>query len=393
MSMSQLMKAVLLTGHGGMDQLEHRDDVPVPVPGSGEVLIEVSACGMNNTDIKVREAQYTVDHDPNGGQDESASAASISSADGATSLSFPRIQGGDIVGRIVKVGAGVDSCRIDQRVLVDFSIYHGRDEQGQPTMDLANVDYIGHGCDGGYAEYVVVPAANAHHVTRAISDAELATFGCATVTAEHMLSRIQLSQGQLVIITGAGGGVGSAAVQLARARGARPIALTSRGKEDAILALGAETCLCRDEYTDPEGIFQGAAFLAGIERAAGGKHRIDAVIDQVGGTMFHSLLQTLKPDGHYITAGTIAGYTPRVNLHTVYMAFLNIHGSSQGTPADFRRIVEYIEQGSLQPVLGGTFPLSQLVAAQNAFQTKRHVGNLVIVPDSKWDIYGAPHAA
>ena len=391
--MSQLMKAVLLTGHGGMDQLEHRDDVPVPVPGSGEVLIEVSACGMNNTDIKVREAQYTVDHDPNGGQDESASAASISSADGATSLSFPRIQGGDIVGRIVKVGAGVDSCRIDQRVLVDFSIYHGRDEQGQPTMDLANVDYIGHGCDGGYAEHVVVPAANAHHVTRAISDAELATFGCATVTAEHMLSRIQLSQGQLVIITGAGGGVGSAAVQLARARGARPIALTSRGKEDAILALGAETCLCRDEYTDPEGIFQGAAFLAGIERAAGGKHRIDAVIDQVGGTMFHCLLQTLKPDGHYITAGTIAGYTPRVNLHTVYMAFLNIHGSSQGTPADFRRIVEYIEQGSLQPVLGGTFPLSQLVAAQNAFQTKRHVGNLVIVPDSKWDIYGAPHAA
>ncbi len=74
------------------------------------------------------------------------------------------------------------------------------------------------------------------------------------------------------------------------------------------------------------------------------------------------------------------------------MAFLNIHGSSQGTPTDFQRIVDYIEQGSLQPVLGGTFPLSQLVAAQKAFQTKRHIGNLVIVPDSKWDRYGAPHA-
>jgi len=393
MSISQLMKAVLLTGHGGMDRLEYRDDVPVPAPGDGEVLIEVSACGMNNTDIKVREAQYTVDHDPNSGQDERADSASISSADGATSLSFPRIQGGDIVGRIVEAGASVDKSRIGQRVLVDFSIYHGRDEVGNPTMDLANVDYIGHGCDGGYAEYVVVPAANAHHVNRAVGDAELATFGCATVTAEHMLSRVQLSQGQLVVITGAGGGVGSAAVQLARARGARPIALTSRGKEDAIISLGAERCLCRDEFTDPEGVFDGGAFLTGIEKAAGGSHRIDAVIDQVGGAMFHSLLQTLKPDGHYITAGTIAGYTPRINLHTVYMAFLNIHGSSQGTPADFRRIVDYIEQGSLKPVLGGTFPLSQLVAAQKAFQTKRHIGNLVIVPDSKWDMHGAPHAA
>ena len=387
------MKAMVLTGHGGPEKLEYRDDVPVPEAGADDVLIEVSACGMNNTDIKVREAAYAVDFDPNSGEDESKAAASISSIDGETALQFPRIQGGDIVGRIVAVGDGVDPGRIGQRVLVDFSIYNGRDEHGNPVMDLYNVDYIGHGCDGGFAEYVTVPARNAHHIQRDIGDAELATFGCATQTAEHMLERIGVSENQKILITGAGGGVGSAAIQLVRARGALPFAVSSRGKEQVLMDFGAEACIARQDFTDDVGKFDGAAFLNQIQQVCGSKRGLDAVVDQVGGSMFHPLLQSLKPDGHYITAGTIAGYTPRINLHTVYMAFLNIHGSSQGMPDDFRRIVGYIENGKLQPVLGGAYPLSELSKAQEAFQKKKHIGNLVVVPDQKWNEIGAPHAA
>jgi NADPH:quinone reductase-like Zn-dependent oxidoreductase len=387
------MCAMLLTGHGGPEKLEYRTDVPVPRPAAGEVLIEVSACGMNNTDIKVREAAYAVDFDPNSGEEESTAAASISSAEGTTTLSFPRIQGGDIVGRIVAVGDGVAESRVGERVLVDFSIYHGRDDQGRPTLDPGNVDYIGHGRDGGFAEYVALPSANAHAITRDLPDAALATFGCSTLTAEHMLARTRVTAGQRVLITGAGGGVGAVAVQLARARGARPIAVTSRDKVDALTGMGAEACIARQDFTGADGTFDGERFTAEVEKLVGGRCRIDTVVDQVGGTMFHPLLRSLKPDGHYITAGTIAGYTPRINLHTVYMAFLNIHGSSQGAPEDFARIAEYIETDKLQPMLGGAYPLSKLNAAQAAFQAKSHIGKLVVVPDRKWNEIGAAYAS
>ncbi len=393
MNIPDVMCAMLLTGHGGPETLSYRTDVPVPRPAAGEVLIEVSACGMNNTDIKVREAAYAVDFDPNSGEEESAAPASISSADGTTALTFPRIQGGDIVGRIAALGEGVAESRIGERVLVDFSIYNGRDGHGRPTMDLCNVDYIGHGRDGGYADYVAVPSANAHAIMRHIPDAALATFGCSTLTAEHMLERIGVSGGQRVLITGAGGGVGASAVQLARARGAHPIAVTSRDKVDALIAMGANACISRQDFTTADGRFDGERFTAEIEKVAGGRCRFDAVVDQVGGAMFHPLLRSLKPDGHYITAGTIAGYTPRINLHTVYMAFLNIHGSSQGTPEDFARIVSYIENGQLQPMLGGAWRLSQLREAQAAFQRKNHIGKLVVVPDRKWDEIGAAYSA
>ncbi|MBP5857805.1 zinc-binding dehydrogenase [Marivibrio halodurans] len=386
------MKAMVLTGHGGPEKLEYRTDVPVPAPAPGEVLIEVSACGMNNTDLKVREAAYAVDFDPNSGAEEEGAAASIAAADGTTSLTFPRIQGADTVGRIVAVGDGVAAARMGERVLVDFSLYHGRDAEGRPAMDLWNVDYIGHGRDGGYAEYVAVPAENAHAIGREIEDAALATFGCSTLTAEHMLARVDVRAGQYVLVTGASGGVGSAAVQLVRARGALPIAVTSRSKEEALLALGAEACVARQDFEDADGRFDGRRFVDVVAEAAGGSYRVDAVVDQVGGTMFHSLLRCLKPDGHYITAGTIAGYTPRINLHTVYMAFLNIHGSSQGQPRDFARIVGHIEAGRIAPVLGGAFPLSRLHEAQEAFRRKSHIGNLVIVPDAKWEAVGQAHA-
>ena len=361
------MHAVVLTGHGGLDRLEHRDDVPVPRPDPGEVLIEVSACGMNNTDVWVREGAYGLEEDP---------AAVSTWRRGRSTLTFPRIQGTDSVGTIVAVGAGVADERIGERVMVDFSIYNRDDDS------LADIDYFGHGRDGGYAEYQVVPSDHAHVVASDISDAELATFCCAYLTGEHMLDRVRLEAGERILITGASGGVGSGLIQLARARGAIPYAVTSKGKADAVRAIGAEGVVLRDE----------GDLVEAVTEATGGED-IDVVADLVAGDMFNDLLRILRPEGRYTTSGAIGGPVVQLDLRTMYLKHLELHGSSQGTRGAFRRLVGYIESGTIRPLLGGTYPLSRFHDAQRAFMAKGFVGNLVVVPDAKWDEVGAPHAA
>ena len=189
------MNAVVLTGHGGLDKLEILSDYPTPTAGPGEVLIEVRACGLNNTDIWVREGAYGTDENP----DEVASWRRGQ----PNSLTFPRIQGGDIAGYIVEVGSGVSRSRRGERVMVDFSLYNTE------TESMAYIDYIGHGRDGGYADYCVVPAENAYVVDNDLHETELATFCCAYLTAEHMLDRARVKKGETVVVTGASGGVGS----------------------------------------------------------------------------------------------------------------------------------------------------------------------------------------
>lgn len=363
------MRAAVLVGHGGLESLVLRDDVHRPEPASGEVLIDVHACGMNNTDIWVREGAYGTETDP----------GSVSTwRRGRSTLTFPRIQGADIVGRIAGVGPGVDPARVGRRVMVDFSIYN------RPEGDdsLADIDYIGHGRDGGYAEYVCVPAENAYAVDTAMSDAELATFCCAYLTAEQMLDRARLSLGENVLVTGASGGVGSAIVQLARARGAVPYAVTSRGKESALLDIGAERVIVRDA---------GADLVAEAERTVDGP--VDVVADLVAGPMFNDLLRILRPEGRYTTAGAIGGAVVQLDLRTMYLKQLELHGSSQGTRTAFRRLVRYIEAGTIRPLLYGTYPLSRIHDAQRAFMAKSYVGNLVVVPDRHWAREGAAHAA
>ena len=361
------MHAVVLTGHGGLDKLEYRDDVPVPEPGPGEVRLEVTACGMNNTDVWVREGAYGLEDDPE---------AVSTWRRGRSTLTFPRIQGTDTVGRIDAVGEGVNDARIGQRVMVDFSIYNRDDDS------LADIDYMGHGRDGGYAEYQVVPSDHAHGVRTPISDAELATFCCAYLTGEHMLDRVRLGAGERVLITGASGGVGSGLIQLVRAREAIPYAVTSAGKADAVRALGAEGVVLRD----------GGDLVEQVERLLDG-HDIDVVADLVAGDLFNDLLRILRPEGRYTTSGAIGGPVVSLDLRTMYLKHLELHGSSQGTRHAFRRLVAYIETGAVRPLLAGTYRLSDFHRAQSDFMAKRFIGNLVVVPDAHWDEVGAPHAA
>ena len=363
------MKAVQLLGHGGLDQLKYRTDLPLPKPAAGEVLIQVTACGMNNTDVWVREGAYGSETDP----------SSVSTwRRGGSTLTFPRIQGTDTIGKIVVVGKGVPESRVGERVMVDFSLYN------RPEGDdsLADIDYIGHGRDGGYAEYTVVPSENAHKVNTDLSDAQLATFCCAYLTGEHMLDRARLSQGERILVTGASGGVGSAIIQLARVRGAIPYAVTSAGKEQALREIGAEACI-RRETED---------LVAAAEQATGGRP-IDVVADLVAGPLFNDLLRLLRPEGRYTTSGAIGGPVVQLDLRTMYLKHLELHGSSQGTRGAFRRLLSYIEQGQIKPLLHGTYPLSQFHEAQKAFMAKGYVGKLVVVPDAHWETTGAPYAA
>jgi NADPH:quinone reductase-like Zn-dependent oxidoreductase len=350
------MRAVLLTGHGGMEKLAYRTDTPTPTAAPGEVLIKVAACGMNNTDVWVRQGAYGAEDDP---------TAVSTWRRQASTLTFPRIQGADAVGKIIAVGEGVSPARTGWRVMVDFSIYNRDDDS------LADIDYMGHGRDGGYAEYMALPAENAHVVSTDLTDVELATFCCAYLTGERMLQRVSLKAGERVLITGASGGVGSGLIQLVRARDAIPYAMVGPGKEEAVRDIGAEAVIPREARN----------LLAAVDAATGGRP-VDVVADLVGGARFNDLLRILRPEGRYVTAGAIAGPVVQLDLRTMYLKQLQLHGSSQGARADFRRLVRYVEEKKIRPLVGGVYRLSDFHQAQRRFMAKNFVGKLVIVPDS-----------
>ncbi len=347
----ETMRAVLLTGHGGPEKLDYREDVPVPIAERDEVLIKVSACGVNNTDIWVREGAY-------GKADDSEATASF----GASGLQFPIIQGADIVGEIVAVGPGVNETRIGQRVMVDFGIY------ANELDDMPSDDYIGHGRPGGFAEYTSVPSSNAHSIKSSLSDAELATFCCAYITGERMLNRARVKSGERVLVTGASGGVGSGVIQLCRARGAIPYAVVGAGKENSVLNIGAEATITRGT----------ADIINEVARMSHGES-MDVVVDVVAGSGLADLLETLRPHGRYVTCGAIAGPIVELDMRRIYLKHLDILGSSQGTRADFAAVLDYVVSGAIKPLLAGTYSLNEIAKAQQDFKKKLFTGKLVIV--------------
>jgi alcohol dehydrogenase len=349
MTTPRTMLAVRQIGIGDLDQLEFAE-VPVPRPGPGEVLVRVGACGLNNSDIMRRIGGY-------GSADDPASVTSWK----RKSPELPRIQGSDIAGTIVEVGLEV-AARCGQRVLVNPALYN-RDPE-----DPTDVDYLGSERDGGYAEYCVIPAANAHKITVDMAFEDLATFPIAYLTALHMLKRARVQRGETIVVTGASGGVGSAVLQWAALRGARTIAVVGDGKENAALSLGAEHAVSRTATPLDEAI---RPVLRG--RSA------DIIADVVGGPTFTQLLSVLRPAGRYVTCGAIAGSVVALDLRTLYLKHLELIGSSFGTSSEFAELVRAIEAKQLKPLRAQTFPLSAVKEAQEVFLRKRHFGNIVLV--------------
>jgi NADPH:quinone reductase-like Zn-dependent oxidoreductase len=356
------MNAVLLTGHGGLDRLIYRDDVPTPIPGLDEVLLRVRAAAVNNTDINMRVGWYSKGVTESTGTAVSADSREAESEDSGWSggsMSFPLIQGADVCGHIVAVGSAVQPARIGQRVLVDPVLRSRRTAAGLKTL------YLGSDCDGAFADYVCVPAINAHSIKTSLSDAELASFPCSYTAAENMLSRAAVREGETVLITGASGGVGSAAVQLAKRRGAHVIAIAGGSKMADVAELGASQVLPRD---------------ADLE-AALGDESVDAVIDVVGGPQFAGLLRVLRRGCRYAVAGAIAGPLVTLDLRTLYLKDLRLLGCTISEPEVFASLVRYIEGGEIRPVVARTYAMRAIADAQRDFLAKRHLGKIVLMPE------------
>ena len=362
--MTDTMRAVLLTGHGGLDKLIYREDVPVPVPGPGEVLIRVLACGLNNTDVNTRTGWYSK------GVSSGTSGEGLESADdedaawGGAPLSFPRIQGADVAGRVEAVGEGADPGLIGRRVLIDTWLRDWDD-----PMNLDRTGYFGSECDGGYAEFTKVDQRNVHPIDCDLTDAELATFATSYVTAENMLNRARVEAGDTVLIPGASGGVGSALIQLANRRGATTVAMCGRDKADQVRAIGPAAVLPRS----PDD-------LKSALREAIGRETVTVVADVVGGDLWPSLIDALARGGRYTCAGAIAGPIVEFDLRTFYLHDLTFTGATIVPPGTFADLVGYIERGEIRPLLAATYPLEKLRDAQAAFIEKRHVGNIVVTP-------------
>ncbi|OUD08569.1 alcohol dehydrogenase [Marivivens niveibacter] len=348
------MKAIVTTGNGGYDKLEWRE-VPLPDVGIGDVLIRVTAAGVNNTEINTRLGWYS-----SSVRDATSDTSDIQTrSDGGWNAAtpFPFIQGTDCCGEIVMAGSAVDQGRIGERVIVRSCMRPNGFEQPD------NI-WLGSDFDGAFAQYVAVPATEAFAVQCDWTDAELASIPCAYGTAENMVERAGVRQGMTVLVPGASGGVGSAIIQLVKRRGAKAIAITSREKITDIRNLGADLVLTRDDD-----------LLATL-----GEGKADVVIDNVGGAGFPNMLKVLKRGGRYATSGAIAGPIVELDMRDMYLKDITLIGCTGWDAAVFPNLISYIEAGEIRPLVAATYPLQDIVQAQKDFSAKSHVGKFVLIP-------------
>jgi NADPH:quinone reductase-like Zn-dependent oxidoreductase len=360
--MNRTMKAILTTGNGGYDKLVY-SNVPMPKINDGEVLVKVLAAGMNNTEINTRLGWYSsavtgsTEMTSDDGGLEKMGEAEGASGGWNEQTPFPFIQGTDCCGVVVECARDVDSQLMDRRVLVRPCI------RAQGFSSLDNI-WMGSDFDGAFAEYVKIPASEAFPVDCDWTDAELGAIPCAYGTAETMLLRANVKAGETVLIAGASGGVGSAAVQLVKRRGAKIIAIADKAKHAKMAEFGIDVLLDRS-----------ADLLGEL-----GESSVDVVVDNVAGSNFPSMIKLLKRGGRLVSSGAIAGPIVSFDMRDMYLKDISIIGSTAWDEPVFPNLVRYIEQGEICPNFVKTFPLSAIVEAQQEFLTKEHIGKFVLVP-------------
>ena len=353
MSLKKIMKGVYLTGHGGFDKLDYREDIPVPELENNEVLVKIHAAGVNNTDINTRIAWYSKSNQR--GNSEELGSKGIDSAHnpdgswGGSTIKFPRIQGIDACGEIVKVGAGVEKNRVGERVLIS------------PCMKI-NSQYIflGSEINGSFAEYTKVQSEFAYKVTSDLVSEQLSSFPCSYSTAENMLTRTKLKKDEHILITGASGGVGSACIQLAKRRGATITAMSSLSKIKDVNKLGADKIITHDQ-------------LKNIDNRS-----VDVVIDLLGKDYSNNLINKLKYFGRYATAGAVSGPIASIDIRTIYLHDLSLFGCTVLDSGVFKNIIGYIEKKEFIPLVDKIFPLKNIIEAQKYFLKKDFIGKIVI---------------
>ena len=331
------MKAVVTTGNGGFDKLHYRE-VPMPKLGAGEVLIKVLAAGVNNTEINTRLGWYSGGgwHIP---------------------TPFPFIQGTDCCGIVTKTFDSAHAALLGKRVLVRPCM---RPEGFDSMLNI----WMGSDFDGAFAQYVKVPANEVFPIESSWTDVELGSIPCSYGSAENMVQRSRVTSGEHVLVAGASGGVGSAAVQLAKVRGATVTAIVGKSKMTEVLRIGADFVVDRD-----------SDIVNDL-----GEERFDVVIDNVGGPHFKGELNALKRGGRYVSSGAIGGPLVTLDLRTMYLKDLTLIGCTAWDEPVFPQLVSYIETNRIKPLVAKTFPLADIAIAQQEFLEKKHVGKFVLIP-------------
>jgi len=353
------MMAVVTKGNGGFDKLEYKK-VITPNPNKNEVLVKVLAAGMNNTEINTRLGWYS--SSVNTGTDvlnneiEEGSSGSLNAGwNGSTQ--FPLIQGTDCCGEVVSLGNNSENSLLGKRVIIRSCMRIKGFKSRQKMWMASNFD-------GAFAEYVKVPSAEVFPINCNWSNEELATIPCSYGTAENMLHISKCNKDDVVLITGASGGVGSAVIQLAKVRGSKTIAIVNKSKFDPALKLGADKVIDRNDK------------LIDIL----GHNSVNLVVDVVGGEQFTDFFKIIKPGGRYVSSGAIANPIVNFDLRDLYLKDISMFGCTTWEEPIFSNLVNYIQSSLISPLLAKTFSLSDIENAQREFLQKKHFGNFVLIP-------------
>lgn len=344
--MSNLMRAAVFEDFGGPGVVEIKK-VPVPEPGPGEVRVKVAAAAMNHLDLWVRRGL-------------------------PIETPMPHIGGSDIAGTVDAVGPGADDVPLGTRVVVDPSLgydwYDGHD-RGESFGELP-FRIIGEHTQGGFAEYAVVPAENLLEIPDGFSFTDAAAAGLVFVTAwRALVTRGRLRAGERVLITGASGGVGTAAVQVARRAGARVFAVTGGAeKVERTRSLGADIVYDRFEV----------AFSREVWRDTN-KQGVHVVFDTVGEEIWPACLRALARGGRLVTSGATTGSRGVTEIRLVFWKQLEILGSTMGTSTEFREVMRLVFDGVFEPVVQEVMPLDQARRAHEILESGKVFGKLVLV--------------
>jgi 2-desacetyl-2-hydroxyethyl bacteriochlorophyllide A dehydrogenase len=340
------MKAVLFREHGGPVKLSY-EDLPTPTIGSEDVLVRVKACALNHLDIWVRQGNP------------------------AYPMPLPHVSGSDVAGIVEQVGPHVEGVSVGQRVFLSPGVSCWRCDACLAGRDNFCRSYgiIGAMMHGGYAEYVKVPFRNVLPIPENLSFEQAAAFPLVSVTASHMLfAQAGLQHGETVLIMGAGSGVGTMAVQMAKFAGARVI--TTVGSDDKIpkaVILGADAVInhAREKVSER------------VKLLTEGRG-VDVVIEHVGPEVWDSCLASLAKGGRLITCGATTGTEVKLDLRYVYSRQYTIKGSYMGTRAELVKVAELMGQGRLISVIDRTYPLQEARAAQELMISRKFFGKIVL---------------
>jgi NADPH:quinone reductase-like Zn-dependent oxidoreductase len=336
----------VFSAHGGPDVV-HIEEMPTPFPAAGEVRLLVAAVGMNHLDLWVRRG-LPID------------------------TVLPHIGGSDIAGVVDAGGAGVADVREGDRVVVDPSLSCGECEWCSAGEEPLCVKYriLGEHVHGGFAEYVVVPARNLFRVPDGypLETAAAAPLGFLTAW-RGLTSRARLQAGESVLITGASGGVATAAIRIAKHIGARVFAVTTGENVERVRALGADVVYDR-ELVD---------FSREIWRDTG-KRGVDAVFDSVGEKTWEQVVRSAARGGRIVVYGATTGPRLETDARVLFWKQLEIIGTTMSNRAEFREVMELVFSGALEPAIDVVWELDRARDAHERLEAGQQFGRIVLVP-------------